>query len=127
MKTLKITQTETDLRSAIEKSSQAYGLTAYAPSELNRKIKTLEYVNRFYLVPEGDRIEIYYKVTFKKQLPGGETTKYSILHKFSWTSCLHNRAAAICEIDQENNEIRIGDYKYNRDDLRRNFILWTTA
>lgn len=143
MKTLKIVAVETDLRTAIEKSSYAFGLRLYASSEFHRKENNLRGVKEFYLVPNEINkkdLDIYYITTFLNK----KTGRYRILHKFSWTSMLHNGGAGLCSIISDDNmdikvtsgmenrkkveagdSIIIGDTKYERDQFRGNNYFWT--
>ena len=144
MKTLEIKAIETDLRSAIEKSEHAYGLTTYASYELTRKEKLLENVKEFYLVPSQSKeneMTIFYVHSFK-----GKNGIYRTLKEFSWIGCLHNGAAALCNISSNNpwklkiangiekrEKVEVGDvivfgvYQYDRDQLRGDNRFWTIS
>lgn len=122
MKTLKIQKIFTDLTEAIQESNQAYGIEYYGKSLLQQKRALLNKVARFYLMEDKS---VMYVTWFK--IASVENGKYGILHEFSWSSMLSSGGAAIVQVDRERMEIRIGEYQYNRDDLRKmNGIIWTT-
>ena len=128
MKNIRIKKTFTDLKIAIENSNEAYGLTSYAPSELNRKRQAhnRNNVKLYYLDEEGN---IWYKVSISstKIVEGKGIVAFTdeILHKFSWVEMLHNGRAAVVTFLGEN-RLCMTDHKYERDQLRSKY-LWTIA
>lgn len=112
-----------DFDEAIRASNKAYGLDAYAQSEIVSRRKLLSNVKKFYLDTDGN---IWYVTDFINRKTGG---KYSILHKFSWISCIHNGSAAIVKLYEFDNEIpplfKFSDNRYDRESLRGQGIMWT--
>ncbi len=141
MTTHPIISVETNAKAAIEKSAHAYGLSYYAAHTVESKIEMLEKVKEFYLTPSHDgKLDMYYVVAIKNK-----KGCYRVLHKFSWSSCVHSGAAALCSIigkapnhtvkiastvekrikAEAGDTLVIGDYEWNRDDLRKQHFFWT--
>ena len=123
MRTVKIINTYRDLKEGLLASNQADGLEYYAPEVFRSRNKLLEKVHNFHLLETG---ELAYVTWLKCK---HNDSKYGILHLFSWASCLDNSPAAIVTFDHEPNGdrfIQIGNYEFNRDDLRGDGYIWTT-
>ena len=116
-KTINLVQEFGDLKTAIENSKEAYGLTAYAPSELKMKISNHARagINTYFLTDEK---EIIYFHTPPREMG-------TIVSKFSWIGCMHDGAAAVCALTPDKKKLMIGEYKYKRDELRKMVVLWT--
>lgn len=122
MRTVKIIETYRELKEAIAASKMNFGLSYYAPSVLREKERLLQKTHSFHVLESG---EVAYVSYFRNNR---DKTRYGILHKFSWDSCLCNSPAAIVAFDVDLDGvpyIRIGEYKYNRDDLRRDNYIFT--
>ena len=123
MTTVKIIETYRELKEAIAASKMNFGLSYYPPSLLREKERLLKKTHSFHVLESG---EVAYVSYFRNNR---DKTRYGILHKFSWDSCLCNSPAAIVTFDHEPNGdrfIQIGNYEFNRDDLRGDGYIWTT-
>lgn len=129
-RTIKIVKKSKNLRELIEASKKNRdGISYYNKTDVERKLNPgtgYSYNNNkmeMLMAYLGDDDEVYYIL---------KVDDYRILHKFSWSSCIHNGAAALVWINDEKfpcedlqNTIQISKYMFDRETLRTGNTLWT--